>query len=117
MSNCGFGVTFPIGLEEFAVGAALVDVGNGSIAVARLPRLGIERVGRELRIDLPDRFAALPEQKFLRPIDGEVAQPFVDAQDRELAGEDKVAMPVGCLVHPHHPKRGSLFQVGLLVAR
>jgi hypothetical protein len=85
--------------------------------VERLPRLGIERVGRELRIDLPDRFAALPEQKFLRPIDRQVAQPFVDTQDRELAGEDKVAMSVGCLVHPHHPELGSLFQVGLLVPR
>jgi hypothetical protein len=56
------GGDFPIGLQELTVRPAFEDVGDGTFAVALLPILGIERIRGQLRVVLPDRFAALAKQ-------------------------------------------------------
>ena len=58
------GRDFLVRLQQLAVGSACKHVLDVAVAVLALPRRWIERVGRELCIDLPNGLTALTEQIF-----------------------------------------------------
>ena len=91
---------FLVRLQQLAVGSALVHVLDVAVAVLALPRRGIERIGRELRIDLPYRLAALAEQILPSRHHRILAQTLIETENAETAGKSDVAMIPRPIAHP-----------------